>query len=598
VKLLSLFGKARTRKTAARAARQARRRLRLETFEQRLLMAGDITLVGSILRIDGTDSEYWDIADVEIQDDEVIVRLAHYDAGVLLHEHTEDFDVSDVTEIFFFGYDGDNSFHNRTPLPSTAFGGDGRDQFTGGSARDIFYGYFGNDALWGREGDDSLYGGDGELDYLFGQGGDDHLYGENGPDWIEGGTGNDRLYGGGHDDTYYFLQYDVTPYPNLGQDVIVEYAGEGEDRISFASATEVFQRPVTLDLDIAGFQTVAAGYLSLALSYPQEIENVTGTPYDDVLLGNSKANKLEGRAGDDLLLGRSGNDDYVFDGREAVGVDTVVEYAGGGLDRLDFSRFDRYFGEGVSVDLAAAVKQLVASDLYLQLVNPEEIENLTGSQFDDLLFGNSQPNKIEGLSGDDDLLGKGGDDHYVLFSQDFYSSSQTVTIYESAGGGIDRLDFSQFYAGVTVKLASSAAQKVYDAWFGGLYIQLVNPNEFENVLGTAYADEIRGNSRDNLLEGWSGNDTLRGASGNDTLVGDADNDMLYGDHGVDTLRGGTGDDYLDGGVDNLVDYLYGGLGRDIFVRNYLWVGYWRAEPDQFLDFTKGDTIRNVYYSIG
>ncbi len=120
---------------------------------------------------------------------------------------------------------------------------------------------------------------------------------------------------------------------------------------------------------------------------------------------------------------------------------------------------------------------------------------------------------------------------------------------------------------------------------GRLYLQLMNPNEFENVLGTLYDDVIRGNSRDNLLEGAAGNDFLRGREGNDLLFGNAGNDTLYGDQGVDTLFGGTEDDYLDGGPDHQIDKLYGGLGRDTFVRNHFWAGYWVPEADEFMDFT-------------
>ncbi len=488
MKLFGLFQKLPARKTTKRRATSPRRPLRLETFEPRLLMVGDISLANGQLFIDGTN----DIDDVVIavEDDEVQVTLGQYVGGTLIDQITEEFDLADVTSILFWGGNGNDRFSNGfvddngvmqlTNIPCVAYGHAGYDVLAGGNANDYLYGGSENDLLFGFAGIDNLFGGDG-IDQLFGGEGNDNLYGQGDNDELYGEMGDDWLAGGPGNDTYLFRSVTTNSVLDapLGTDTIAELAGEGNDWLDFSD----FEHEVTVYLYAVSVQTVSTGYLSLKLYNPNEIENARGSGYDDVLVGNSRDNQLEGIEGDDSLVGLQGNDTYVFGGH-SHGWDTVTEYAGQGIDRLNF------------ID--------------------------------------SGP--------------------------------------------------------ITVDLSLSSWQTVR----GGLYLQLVNPNEFENVLGSLYDDVIRGNMRANLLEGAAGNDFLRGREGNDTLVGDVGNDTLYGDHGVDTLMGGTGDDYLDGGPDHMIDHLYGGLGRDTFVRNHFWSGYWVLEADEFHDFSRGDLIEKRY----
>ena len=490
MKCFSLFRTARHPKPVRRAS-QFKRQLRLESCEQRLLMAGDITLANGELFIDGTADN--DQAEVIVDDGEVEVTLAHFDtAGNLIHEHTASFDLDDVTRILFWGGAGNDTFANAfvddigiphfNNIPCIAYGhsgydflvgGSANDELYGGSQSDWLYGYGGVDSLFGGEDPDMLFGGEAN-DWLYGQGGDDELRGEMGDDWLGGGIGNDTYK---FDSRAGYLMEDA----NLGNDTVSELAGEGSDWLEFSD----FNHSVNVYLYSVSPQTASPGYLAFKLLNPNEIENVRGSRFNDNLVGNSLANQLEGLEGDDSLAGLQGNDNYLF-GAHAHGSDTLIEYANQGTDRLSFLGFD----SGITVDMSL-------------------------------------------------------------------STSQTVQL-------------------------------------GRLYLKLVNPLEFENVLGTQYDDVIRGNSRNNYLEGAGGNDFLRGLDGNDTLSGDAGNDTLYGDGGIDTIMGGTGDDYLDGGPDHLIDHLYGGLGRDTFVRNHFWSSYWVSEGDEFEDFTRGDSIDNRY----
>jgi Ca2+-binding RTX toxin-like protein len=151
------------------------------------------------------------------------------------------------------------------------------------------------------------------------------------------------------------------------------------------------------------------------------------------------------------------------------------------------------------------------------------IENVTGSNFDDTLEGNSLNNVLAG-----GLNGSGG----------------------------DTVSYANATAGVTVSLALTRAQNTVGAGKDTL-------TGFENLAGSAYDDKLTGSAGNNVLNGLDGNDTLLGGSGNDTLLGGSGNDILDGGIGADTMFGGTGNDtYI---VDNLGDAVNetGGDGIDL-----------------------------------
>ena len=87
-----------------------------------------------------------------------------------------------VSRIDFTGAAGDDSFSNRTAVPSRADGGEGNDTLRGGRGADEFLGGGDADQLFGGMGDDRVDGGDGT----------DLLDGEVGGDWLAGGGGLDR----------------------------------------------------------------------------------------------------------------------------------------------------------------------------------------------------------------------------------------------------------------------------------------------------------------------------------------------------------------------------------------------------------------------
>jgi Ca2+-binding RTX toxin-like protein len=118
-----------------------------------------------------------------------------------------------------------------------------------------------------------------------------------------------------------------------------------------------------------------------------------------------------------------------------------------------------------------------------------------------------------------------------------------------------------------IDLNSSKAQQVF-----GAGSTLTLKTKIENLIGTPFDDQIRGNSLANVLWGRGGSDTVYGSSGNDSLFGEDGNDKLFGDSGNDLLVGGDGDDTLDSGAGKNVliggrgaDSLTGGSGEDLLI---------------------------------
>lgn len=426
-----------------------------------------------------------------------------------------------------------------TQFNDTVHGNDVANTIQGNLGDDVINGYAGRDKLYGGDGVDTLNGGDDE-DALFGEDGDDTLNGGNGEDGLIGGQGADDMDGGSGIDTAYY----------------------------FTSSSGV-------DVDLTRATQIGGDAQGDTL---QNIENISGTNYADTLSGDSLDNLLYGLSGNDRFYGRGGNDTiYGDNGNDALfgedgddlmfGGDGNDGFIGGaGADNMvggDGMDTAYYFtsSSGLDIDLTRATQ--IGGDAQGDKLSG--IENVSGTQYADIITGDTFDNWLYGLRGDDRLDGGGGDDRLygeegrdVLYGgngldQLFGGDDNDALLggigadYMDGGDGTDYAYYFTSTSGVDVDL-TRATQIGGDAQGD----QLVN---IENVSGSQYADSITGDQFDNVLYGLSGIDTLKGGLGNDTLFGGADGDIFLFDDtrwGNDTIM-----DFQDG-VD-LISFVGSGL---------------------------------------
>jgi Ca2+-binding RTX toxin-like protein len=312
--------------------------------------------------------------------------------------------------------------------------------------------------------------GDDSDNNLAGKGGDDQLEGRGGDDNFEGGEGNDTINGG------------------VGRDR-AEY--DGEDGAG----------AVSVDLAL-GTATDTFGDTDTLIS----IEEVSGTDRADTIRGNDADNDLEGEAGDDLLEGRGGNDELVG----GAGDDIIDGGAGDG----DKVRYDREDGpSAVNVDLGAGT----ATDSFGDTDTLISIEEVRGTDFDDILRGSDQRNRLRGEDGDDLLEGRANADTDEGDSFDGGAGNDTLI------GSDGQNDYAEYDAGggdLTVDLAAGTATD----GFG----DADTLTSIEDIGGGAGNDTLLGNAEDNFLNGRAGDDVLQGFAGNDDFVGGAGNDFIDG----------------------------------------------------------------------
>ena len=427
-------------------------------------------------------------------------------------------------------------------------------------------------SVTGGDSADTVTTGGGD-DVLNGAGGADILSGGLGEDLLDGGAGNDTMTGGGGDDTFIVdsasdqanegllggtdeVQSSVTF--TLGANVenlvltgvaaingtgnglaniitgnsannILNGAGGADTMIGGAGDDAYFvDDPLDQVLEVSsadGFDTVSSS-VTYGLGAHQErliligaaAINGDGNTLDNILLGNSAANTLNGGLGADQMRGFGGDDIYFVDN---VG-DTVFEISpADGTDEVRSS---------VTFSLGSFQENLV-------LIGGTAIDG-NGNTLVNSLTGNSNSNQLNGGAGADTMTGGTGDDTYTV-------DNVGDVVVEAAGSGTDLVK-----SGVDYTLSASIEN-------------LTLTGSAVSGTGNGGANTITGNNAANTLNGAANADTLFGSFGTDTLDGGLGTDKLYGGASNDDLFGGAGLDsfYFDTAlnaavnVDDIMDFV-------------------------------------------
>ncbi|WP_425038084.1 calcium-binding protein [Primorskyibacter sp. S187A] len=168
-----------------------------------------------------------------------------------------------------------------------------------------------------------------------------------------------------------------------------------------------------------------------------------GTNSDDFLVANGTIRILHGLGGDDVLVakeagtflnGGSGDDTLV----SGLGADTID--GGSGSDTVSYA--GGFFGPDLSLIQSGAVTVNLMSGTgsggFAEGDVLTGIENVRGSNFDDILIGNNNDNRLLGGSGADTLLGMDGDDYIVGGGNVLFGEGDFL----SGGAGADTFAFS------------------------------------------------------------------------------------------------------------------------------------------------------------
>ncbi|MDP4823645.1 MAG: hypothetical protein NWR47_06830, partial [Aestuariivirgaceae bacterium] len=290
---------------------------------------------------------------------------------------------------------------------------------------------------------------------FWGEGGNDILKGGAGSDILHGGSGKNVMYGGDGDDIFHV---------SSRYDKIIEKANQGD-------ADEVIS---TVNWTLADNieNLTLAGYAKSGI----------GNKLENTIIGNNSANVLDGKGGADTMEGGKGNDTYIVDHEddsvyeeedadgEKFGIDTVmssvsyslvdnvehliltgkkaIDGTGNELDNKITGNAGRNVIEGGIgndiLDGGAGVDTLsyansesgVTVNFYLAECSGGDaegdtfvnFENITGSEYDDVLTGNNGKNTLiggdgadflDGGKGNDILTGGDGDDRFTFSGKGF-----------------------------------------------------------------------------------------------------------------------------------------------------------------------------------
>jgi Ca2+-binding RTX toxin-like protein len=341
---------------------------------------------------------------------------------------------------------------------------------------------------------------------VIGTDGNDWLIGTSESDTIAGRRGNDTLKGGG------------------GADVLEGHVGI--DSAIYADST------VGVGVSLAtgrGFGGTAEG------DTLYNIENLHGSTFNDTLIGNDGTNDLYGLDGNDVLKGGGGTD-----GLDGGYGDDILKGGGGadflaggaGSDTADYSQSaptNGWFGVWVDLQMNYGFYGEAGGDTF------SSIENVTGSAYDDFIFGTDGANSLVGWDGNDQLTGNGGNDALNggaggdrldggsgidimtggTGNDGYYVDDAADVLTEHVGEGRDSVQTSVSYA-------LTAGCEVE-------FFRITDPNGTAgiNLSGNEFDNIISGNAGSNTINGGGGVDNMSGGGGNDIYIVDNAGDLVF-----------------------------------------------------------------------
>ena len=418
-----------------------------------------------------------------------------------------------------------------------------------------------NDTIQGFSGNNTIEGGNGN-DSLRGNSGEDYLKGGSGNDTLQGGSGNDILVGGSGADIF---------EGNSGQDTADYSDSNGAINVNLATRSGIGG-------DAQGDRLTS-------------IENLIGSKFNDTLVGSGKNNVFDGGTGVDSISGGSGRDTITYaNSRNGINLSlsTGIVIDGDILGNDTLNSIESAIGSNFADILVGNSSRNLLSgglgdDSIEGFSSRDTLEgnlgndNLSGGSGNDSLRGGGDNDTLSGGSGEDKLFGDAGND--ILLSG---SDRDTV----DGGTGIDTASYANSNAAVNINLLTNTVS--------GGFAQGDRLISIENLIGSDFNDNLVGDNSNNFIAGGAGADTIDGGSGSDTatyetsslgvninlltgtvtggdgtgdrlinienIIASNHNDTIVGNNTNDIIVAGAGADLISGGFGN--DTIGGDAGAD------------------------------------
>ena len=413
-----------------------------------------------------------------------------------------------------------------------------------------------------------IYGTSGN-DVLDGTIGDDEIYGFEGNDTIRGGSGKDEIYGGTGNDTYFINDafdfiFDEDGIDTAYVNVNFLKIPSSIEKVIYTDGAQALPYWIDALLDdnaqgsnfqllLGATKTWNYSFPSTQPSYDTDLDNAKGwTAFTDTQIARTKqalelitnifdfkfvesnnssalntltfANNIQSDSaayakipskyffGSDIFMDKSGGINNLSDG--TYGALTLIHEIGHALGlKHPFTGKDNvtpYLPTAENKTLWTLMSYESSPDQYSFNFSPLDIAAL---QF---IYGPSTKART-------------GNDNYAI-SQNSYNF-----IWDGVGN--DTLDASALTQGATLYMTpgywsfvgSARASTITSAGQATVNFGTV----LENLIGSAFADNLHGNDVNNVINGGAGNDQITGGGGGDQITGGGGNDNIDGGIGID-----------------------------------------------------------------
>jgi Ca2+-binding RTX toxin-like protein len=304
------------------------------------------------------------------------------------------------------------------------------------------------------------------------------------------------------------------------------------------------------------------------------VEKVYGGEGNDVIYADSTVEEVKGGGGDDVIYGEQPGPDREAGAPDVPAPVYTPESEPGGEATARASAYE----EVNCTEKTSKGEPCYGGPGSQKLMGGEGKDTIFGQRGNDALFGEGEADALYGGIGDDKAYGgtnndlvTGGFGTDVLDGSngnDLVRGDATGDVLKDQGAtGVDTVSYATAGSpgwkgavgitgypadanneerGVSINLNGGTGCPGFEACnnsalFGGGNDE-IEAGDFENVIGSAFADLIQGSSAANRIDGGGGTDYIIGNGGNDTLNGGAEGDYIEGGEGTDTGNGEAGTD--------------------------------------------------------